>query len=135
MTAQRRETIQRLHDDARDWELYDGKKSVQVEWYFRETTQLAANVMLYHLEPGAEEGEHFHLADDPGSCSPRSSDEIYVVTKGEVVMLMAEERVVLRAGDGAYAPHGFPHGVANESNEPAELVLVFGPPKQQTEGT
>lgn len=122
--------IQRRGDDPRDWELYGGRGSVQIEWYFREATQLPTSVMLYHLEPGAEEGVHFHLADDPESCSTGSSDELYVVTKGEIVMIMADERVVLRAGDAAYAPHGHPHGVANESDEPAELVLVFGPPKE-----
>ncbi|WP_159500538.1 cupin domain-containing protein [Microbacterium sp. 18062] len=121
--------IQRRGDDPRDWELYGGEGSVQIEWYFREASQLPANVMLYHLEPGAEEGVHFHLEDDPDSCSTYSSDEMYVVTRGEVVMILADERVVLRAGDAAYAPHGHPHGVVNESAEPAELVLLFGPPK------
>ena len=121
--------IQRRGDDPRDWKLYGGAGSVQVEWYFRESTQLAANVMLYHLEPGTEEGVHFHLADDPDSCSTYSSDEIYVVTRGEIVIVLADERITLRPGDGAYAPHGFAHGVANESDEPAELVLIFGSPR------
>ena len=120
--------IQRHGDDPRDWQLYEGAGRVQVEWYFRETTRLAANVMLYHLEPGAEEGVHHHVADDPTSCSVASSDEMYVVTRGEIVVVMPDKRVVLRAGDAAYAPHGVPHGVANESDEPAELVLIFGPP-------
>lgn len=121
--------IQRHGDDPRDWELYGGNGRVQIEWYFREATQLATNVMLYHLEPGTEEGVHMHLEDDPDSCSTYSSDELYVVTKGEIVMIMAEERIVLRAGDGAYAPHGLPHGLANESDQPAELVLIFGRPR------
>lgn len=121
--------IQRRGDDPRDWQMYRGAGSVQVERYFREANELAATVMLYHLEPGAEEGMHHHLADDPASCSAASFDELYVVTKGEVVMIMADERVTLRAGDGAYAPHGLPHGVANESDAAAELVLIFGPPR------
>lgn len=121
--------IQRLGDDARDWAMYGSKKSVQVERYFRDSSQLGDSVLFYHLEPGAEEGVHFHLDDDPDSCSD-SSEEIYIVTKGEVVMIMGDERIVLRPGDGAYAPHGLAHGVVNESDEPAELILVFGPPVQ-----
>lgn len=119
--------IQRRGEDHRDWKLYGGSGSIGVEWYFRSTTQLSANVMLYHLEPGAEEGVHFH-SEGPGACST-TSDEIYVVIDGEIVLVMDDERHVLREGDGAYAPQGVPHGVVNESDRPAELVLIFGPPK------
>lgn len=122
-------SIQRRGDEARDWQLYGGNGSIQIEWYFPSSTQLGANVMLYHLEPGTEEGVHYH-SDDPGSCSPRSSDEIYVVTKGEVELVLEDGRHLLREGDGAYTPHGVPHGVVNSSDAPAELVLIFGPPRQ-----
>ncbi|MEV7693428.1 cupin domain-containing protein [Microbacterium sp. NPDC089189] len=121
--------IHRHGDAALDWRMYHGAGRVQVERYFGQTTRLQANVMLYHLEPGAEEGMHHHLADDPTSCSVDSADEMYVVTRGEVVVIGPDERIVLRAGDAAYAPHGVPHGVANESDEAAELVLIFGPPR------
>jgi quercetin dioxygenase-like cupin family protein len=83
--------------------------------------------MLYHLEPGAEEGQHFHLEGAGDSCSPGSSDEMYVVTRGEVVISSGEDRRVLRAGDAYYAPQGVRHGVRNDSDAPAELLLVFGP--------
>mgnify|MGYP004506435727 CR=1 FL=1 len=121
--------IQRRGEDPVDWQMYGGAGRVQVERYFRTSSRLTASVMFYHLAPGAEEGVHHHLADDPASCSVESSDELYVVTRGTVVVLGPEERIVLRAGDAAYAPHGVPHGVANESDEPAELVLVFGAPR------
>ncbi|MBB5153540.1 cupin domain-containing protein [Saccharopolyspora phatthalungensis] len=120
--------IQRRGDNAHDWRLYHGQGSVGVEWYFKETTRLACSVMLYRLDPGAEEGQHFHLDGDAGSCTPNSSDEIYVVTSGEVVMTSGDDRAVLRSGDSLYAPAGTLHGVRNESSEPAELVLIFGPP-------
>jgi mannose-6-phosphate isomerase-like protein (cupin superfamily) len=123
--------VQRRGDDPRDWQLYGGDGTIGIEWYFRERSALGANVMLYHLEPGASEGTHLHLADDPESCSVYSSDEMYVVTRGEVVFVRGEERVVLRAGDAAYAPHGEPHGVVNESTDAAELILVFGPPRPE----
>lgn len=83
--------------------------------------------MLYRLEPGAEEGQHHHLDGDPDSCSPNSSDEMYIVTRGEVVVTADDDRRVLGVGDAFYAPEGMRHGVRNESDAVAELVLVFGP--------
>lgn len=119
--------VQRRGDNAHDWELYHGEGRIGIEWYFKETTALPISVMLYHLEPGAEEGQHFHLEGAEDSCSEGSSDELYVVTSGEVVITSGDDRRVLRAGDGFYAPEGMRHGVRNESDAPAELVLVFGP--------
>jgi quercetin dioxygenase-like cupin family protein len=50
------------------------------------------------------------------------------VDVGEVVMTVDGERSVLRAGDALYAPSGSRHGVANESDLPADVILVFGAP-------
>lgn len=119
--------VQRRGDNAYEWDLYKGKASIGIEWYFKETTDLPASVMLYHLEPGAEEGQHFHLEGVGDSCSPGSSDEMYVVTSGEVVISSDEDQRTLRAGDAFYAPQGVRHGVRNDSDAPAELLLVFGP--------
>jgi mannose-6-phosphate isomerase-like protein (cupin superfamily) len=123
--------VQRRGDDPREWTLYGGDGTVGIEWFFRERTRLGANVMLYHLEPGAAEGDHRHLEGADDSCSVYSSDEMYVVTRGEVVMVLDGEERMLRAGDAAYAPHGLRHGVRNDSAEPAELVLIFGPPRSE----
>ncbi|MCI1018963.1 cupin domain-containing protein [Microbacterium sp. C5A9] len=119
--------VQRRGDNAHDWELYHGDGRIGIEWYFRQTTSLPASVMLYRLEPGAEEGQHHHLDDDPDSCSPNSSDEMYIVTRGEIVVMAGDDRRVLGVGDAFYAPEGMRHGVRNESDTVAELVLVFGP--------
>lgn len=119
--------IQRAGENAHDWELYDGEGRIGIEWYFKETSALPISVMRYHLEPGAEEGQHHHLEGDPDSCSTNSSDEMYIVTQGEVVITSGEDRRVLRAGDAFYAPEGMQHGVRNETDAVAELVLVFGP--------
>ncbi len=121
--------VQRRGGEHYDWSLYGGAGEVGIEWYFRHDSALGPNVMLYRLEPGAEEGEHFHLEGAADSCSTYSSDEMYVVTGGAVVVTLAGERHVLAAGDAVYAPAGVPHGVANESDAVAELVLVFGPPR------
>lgn len=120
--------IQRRGDSHHDWKLYEGAGRIGVEWYFRHSTELPTSVMLYHLEPGAEEGEHLHLEGDPASCSVVSEDEMYIVVSGEVMVTVGEERAVLRPGDAVYVPEGVPHGAKNESAEPAELILLFGPP-------
>lgn len=119
--------VQRRGDNPRVWQLYRGEGRIGVEWYFKETSALPSSVMLYHLEPGAEEGQHFHLEGAGNSCSPNSSDEIYLVVSGEIVVVSGDDRRVLRPGDAFYAPQGVTHGVRNESDAPAELVLVFGP--------
>jgi quercetin dioxygenase-like cupin family protein len=120
--------VQRRGDAHHDWSLYHGEGEVGVEWYFREITALRTSVLLYHLEPGAEEGSHLHLEGDPDSCTVTSEEELYIVVAGEVVMTVDGERAVLRSGDAAYAPAGVRHGVKNESDAPAELVLLVGPP-------
>lgn len=119
--------VQKSGDNAHEWELYDGAGSIGIEWYFKETTALPVSVMRYQLMPGAEEGQHHHLAGDADSCSTDSSDEMYVVTRGEVVVTSGTERRVLHAGDAFYAPEGMRHGVRNDSDIVAELILVFGP--------
>lgn len=119
--------VQRRGENAYEWDLYQGRASIGIEWYFKETTALPISVMLYHLEPGAEEGQHFHLEGVGDSCSPGSSDEMYVVTAGEVVISSDEDERTLRTGDAFYAPQGVRHGVRNDSDAPAELLLVFGP--------
>ncbi len=40
------------------------------------------------------------------------------------------ERTTLTAGDAAYAPARTWHGIANEPDAPAEMVLIFGPPQK-----
>lgn len=120
--------IQRRGDEHHDWALYGGAGRIGIEWYFRAETRLPTSVMLYALAPGDEEGEHLHLAGDDASCSATSEDELYLVVSGEVVVTVADERATLRAGDAVYVPHGVPHGARNESDAPAELVLLFGPP-------
>lgn len=120
--------VQRRGDEHHDWRLYRGEGRIGVEWYFRDRTRLPTSVMLYHLEPGAEEGEHFHLEGDPGSCSVDSEDELYLCVAGEVTMIVGDERELLRPGDAVYVPEGVPHGVRNDSAAPADLVLLFGPP-------
>jgi quercetin dioxygenase-like cupin family protein len=73
---------------------------------------------------------HRHDAAAPDSCTPDDYDELYLVVSGELVLTIEGERTTLAAGDAAYAPAGTWHGIANESEAAAEMVLIFGPPVQ-----
>jgi quercetin dioxygenase-like cupin family protein len=109
--------------------LYDGAGVLGLEEYFANTTRLTSSVLRYHFEPGASEGMHRHDAAAADSCTPDDSDELYLVISGELVMTIEGERTTLTAGDAAYAPARTWHGIANESEAPAEMVLIFGPPR------
>ena len=109
--------------------LYDGAGVLGLEEYFADSTRLTSSVLRYHFEPGASEGMHRHDAAAADSCTPEDSDELYLVISGELVMTIDGERTTLAAGDAAYAPARTWHGIANESEAPAEMVLVFGPPR------
>jgi mannose-6-phosphate isomerase-like protein (cupin superfamily) len=109
--------------------LYDGAGVLGLEEYFADSTRLTSSVLRYHFEPGASEGMHRHDATAADSCTPDDSDELYLVISGELVITLEGERTTLAAGDAAYAPARTWHGIANESETPAEMVLIFGPPR------
>jgi mannose-6-phosphate isomerase-like protein (cupin superfamily) len=121
--------LQRRDSHRVERQLYDGAGVLGLEQYFAESTRLSTSVLRYHFEPGASEGIHRHDATAADSCTPDDSDELYLVLSGELVMTIDGERTTLRAGDAAYAPARTWHGIANESEAPAEMVLIFGPPR------
>ncbi len=120
--------LQRRDTESIEGPLYEGAGSLTLEQYFSGRSRLSSSLMRYQFEPGTSEGVHRHSVDAEDSCSPEDSDELYLVISGELVMTIDGERTTLSAGDAAYAPAGTFHGIANESEVPAELVLVFGPP-------
>lgn len=121
--------LQRRDSHQVEQPLYDGAGVLGLEKYFADSTRLTSSVLRYHFEPGASEGMHRHDAAAADSCTPEDSDELYLVISGELVMTIEGERTTLAAGDAAYAPAGTWHGIANESEAPAEMVLIFGPPR------
>ncbi|WP_331721283.1 cupin domain-containing protein [Streptomyces sp. NBC_00212] len=60
---------------------------------------------------------HFH----------KEMTELFVVLSGEVQLLRGDEPVDAKAGSALYVPPGTPHGFANISDEPAELLVAFMP--------
>ena len=121
--------LQRRDSHLVEQTLYDGAGVLGLEEYFADSTRLTSSVLRYHFEPGTSEGVHRHDATAADSCTPEDSDELYVVIRGELVMTIEGERTILAAGDAAYAPAGAYHGIANESDAPAEMLLIFGPPR------
>lgn len=69
---------------------------------------------LYCLLPGQSQKVHAH--DD--------IDKVYVVLSGRPTAQLGDESRELGVGQAAYAPAGLPHGVRNDTSEPATL-LVF----------
>ena len=123
--------LQRRDSRRVDKPLYDGAGVLGLEEYFADATRLTSSVLRYHFEPGTSEGMHRHDATAADSCTPEDSDELYVVVKGELVMNIDGERTTLAAGDAAYAPARTYHGITNESQAPAEMLLIFGPARSR----
>ena len=121
--------IHRLGDHHEDRNLYDGHGILGLERYFLGTNKLGPYVMRYEFAPGTSEGEHLHDAKNPNSCTVDDSDEMYIVTRGELVITCDGQETTLHSGDAFYAPAGSVHGVHNRSQEQAELILVFGAPR------
>jgi mannose-6-phosphate isomerase-like protein (cupin superfamily) len=69
---------------------------------------------VYCLLPGQAQKTHAH--DD--------IDKIYVVLGGRPTLVLGGEERALGPSQGAYAPAGVPHGVRNDGEAPATL-LVF----------
>ncbi len=69
---------------------------------------------VYCLEPGQAQKLHAH----------DGLDKVYVVQSGRPTVLLGSEERALDPGQAAYAPAGEPHGVRNDTQERATL-LVF----------
>jgi quercetin dioxygenase-like cupin family protein len=54
-------------------------------------------------------------------------DEAFYVIDGEVVFQLADELITVGAGELAFAPRNVPHTFANQSDEPAHMVIICTP--------
>ncbi|KAA3627189.1 MAG: cupin domain-containing protein [Proteobacteria bacterium] len=73
---------------------------------------------LYCLQPGQAQKDHAH--DD--------SDKVYCVLNGRPTIRIGDEYRELGADDVAIAPAGVIHGVRNETEENAVLLVIMAPP-------
>ncbi|MFE6775090.1 cupin domain-containing protein [Streptomyces sp. NPDC057702] len=70
------------------------------------------------------------MAPDGPSAAPhfhQEMTELFVVLSGEVSLLRGQTPVTAEAGTALYVPPGTPHGFANHSGAPAELLIAFMP--------
>lgn len=76
------------------------------------------------LEPGAVGAQsHFH----------RYTDETFIVMDGILAVTHGNTKVNAKAGSVIHVPRFTPHAFANESDNPATLMLIFNP-AQSREG-
>jgi len=72
---------------------------------------------VYCLLPGQSQRAHVH----------NDEDKIYYALNGICDVQLDEETHPLRPGQAAIAPAGVLHGVFNNSEEPATLLVVMAP--------
>jgi mannose-6-phosphate isomerase-like protein (cupin superfamily) len=111
-----------------DYLLHRGTAPIRAQWYFREENRLPVAVQRWTFPPGGTEGVHTHPSDTEPDAHPSPLDELYLLVSGRVTMLLDDRSVDLEPGDALLAPAGVPHGVRNDGPEPAEFVVVWGPP-------
>ena len=70
---------------------------------------------------------------DPGFVSQHShpEEQIGYVLAGQVEIVVGDERMECRGGDGYSIPSGVPHSFRVLSGQSAELVEIFSPPKEE----
>lgn len=72
---------------------------------------------VYCLAPGQAQKPHAHA----------DADKVYAVLEGEVVVRVGSETATLGPGQSALAPAGEDHGVENQSQSPAALLVFMAP--------
>ncbi|KXK52225.1 MAG: cupin domain-containing protein [Chlorobi bacterium] len=72
---------------------------------------------LYCLRRGQSQKVHSHA----------DNDKVYFVLEGECVCTLGQEERLLVAGESCAAPAGVPHGVRNDSETEAVLLVMMAP--------
>jgi len=76
------------------------------------------------LEDGSQVPTHFH-----------PKEEAMYILEGELVSLLGEDQVVVKAGDTVLAPAGLKHGFTNKSGKPARLLAIHPTSKVEVHKT
>lgn len=72
---------------------------------------------LYCLKPGQEQKVHSH----------EKEDKIYFVLEGRPTGIIGEKSYQLEPGESCVAPAGEPHGLRNDTEENAVLLVMMAP--------
>ncbi|GAA2190191.1 XRE family transcriptional regulator [Leucobacter alluvii] len=80
------------------------------------------NLEVYagHFEPGGSTGSDLYTHGQ--------SQEMLVVTMGEIMLQLGDDRYTLRTDDSIEFLSSVPHRVANESDAPASVMWINSPP-------
>ena|SRR5579872_2184270 len=70
------------------------------------------------FEPGQEHAAHAHAGQD----------KLYVVLEGEAEIQVGDEKQLISAGGGAFAPSGAMHSVRNRGDKRLVVLAVLAPP-------
>ncbi len=62
-------------------------------------------------------------------------EEAMYILEGELVALLGDEQVVVKAGDTVLAPAGLKHGFTNKSGKPARLLAIHPTSKVEVHKT
>ncbi|MCE2504292.1 MAG: cupin domain-containing protein [Chlorobi bacterium] len=99
--------------DYRSLVRFSDEKMTKVNLY--ESAKMFAD--LYCLKPGQEQKVHSH----------ENEDKVYFVLEGRPTATVGESTYQLEAGESCAAPAGEPHGVRNDSEENAALLVMMAP--------
>jgi quercetin dioxygenase-like cupin family protein len=96
---------------------------------------MLGSTAVHYLATGASTGGEFGLhrwdaqphSPGAGAHFHRTISESFFVLSGTVRLFNGEQWIDARAGDFLYIPPGGIHAFANESGEPASMLLLFAP--------
>lgn len=72
---------------------------------------------VYGILPGQSQKIHTHL----------NSDKIYLVLEGEAVVTVGDTHRTILNGQAVFASAGEPHGIQNNGQSPAAVLVVMAP--------
>jgi transcriptional regulator with XRE-family HTH domain len=100
----------------------DHRDRLNLEWSHAEVENAGSlngknqlNGMLVKLKAGGLSGK------EP---TPSPNDELLFVYQGEIVLTLGEEDHVLSSGDSAVIPSGVKRRLRNDTNQPAQFLIV-----------
>ncbi len=94
-----------------------GEGAVTIMHYFKrdEFTAKARLCAKLSLPPGAGIGPHRHAEED----------EVYIITRGSGTLDDGQDKTRVSAGDAILTGNGESHAIANDGDEPLELIAMI----------
>jgi mannose-1-phosphate guanylyltransferase/mannose-6-phosphate isomerase len=106
--------VSKLEDRGRDEGGFHRKVYRPWGWYDSIEIGVHYQVKRLHVNPGAKLSLQKH----------HKRAEHWVVVSGIATVINGEQNLILREGESTYIPIGIKHSLANESNEPLEVIEV-----------